>query len=241
VTLKWSDPNETRGIAVEYFFTENGKVLNIGYSAKAGARKQIVMKYDLAGLLPPFKVKLTDTANRDWTPFKDIKGIEAEEYIRHLHDAGIVEPKADGKFNPDAPVTRAEFAAMIVKALKLNEEVKNTSGLKDIEKSSAKREILLAVKYSLISAYPDKTFRPDGSLTLAQACTITSRAFSFKTSKNIIFSKLKQNKWYTKDVKKMFDSGILKTTDKLCKNFNEEASISRANCAMMISRALTTY
>lgn len=241
VTLRWSDSKETKGIAPEYFFLENGKVLNIGYSVKAGAKKQVVIKYDIAGTLPPIKVNLINTVNKDWTPFKDIKGIEAEEYIKHLHDAGVIEPKADGKFNPAAPVTRAEFVSMVVKALKLNEDVKNTKGFKDIEKSNYKKEILLAVKYGLISGNSDKTFNPEGKLTLAQACIITSRAFNFKTSKNVTFNKLKQNKWYSKDVKKMFDSGILNTKDGICKSFNEEAAISKANCAIMISRALTTY
>jgi len=62
-------------------------------------------------------------------PFNDIKGIETEEYITHLHDAGIVNGMPDGSFRPDSNITRAEFMVLLVKALKLQDRRKISPGL----------------------------------------------------------------------------------------------------------------
>jgi hypothetical protein len=51
----------------------------------------------------------------------------------------------------------------------------------------------------------------------------------------------KKGQWYTPYVLKMFNAGILNTNDGIYKNLNETAYISRANSAMMISRAISTY
>jgi len=77
-------------------------------------------------------------------PFNDIKGIETEEYITHLHDAGIVNGMPDGSFRPDSNITRAEFMVLLVKALKLQGPAENIAGFTDIDGHWAKDIILVA-------------------------------------------------------------------------------------------------
>ncbi|GAE87264.1 S-layer homology domain-containing protein [Acetivibrio straminisolvens] len=242
VTLKWSDEekNKDKGIAITHYFLVNGKTLNIGYETVEGASRAH-LDYDLTGAVPPIRIILSNINDADWVPFSDIRGIEAQEYITHLHDAGIVNGMPDGSFKPESSITRAEFMVLLVKALNLQGTTENTSGFTDIDGHWARDIIIVASKHGLISGYEDGTVRPDRPITLAEACSVVARAFEFKTTKNGIYSKLNPDKWYSKSVKKMFDVGILTVNDSLYKNFDEEAAITRANCSMMVSRALSTY
>ncbi|MCX8129824.1 MAG: S-layer homology domain-containing protein [Clostridia bacterium] len=241
ITLKWSNSKEAKGIVISYFYIKNGKTLNIGYELDEKASTTAYIDFDLSGAITPIRVVLHKVGDLKWAPFKDIKGVEAEEYIRHLHDAGKIDAGKDQKFRPKDNITRGEFAAIIVKALNLGGTASNTKGLKDIEKSADKKYILLAVKHGIMSGDKDKKFKPDNPMSLADVSTIVAKYFKFKTNRNGVYKKLKQGKSYSGSVKKMFDTGILSVNDSIYKTFNEEGKINRANCAMMISRALSTY
>lgn len=241
VTLKWSDPGEAKGIAIAYYHLKNGKTLDIGYEIKDMAPTSAYLDYDLAGAILPIRITLSKTGDPGWAVFDDIKGIEAEEYIRHLHDAGIVNGRSGNSFKPGEPITRAEFMVLMVKALKLEGSAADAGGYTDIGKHWAKNILLLAARRGLISGYGDGTIRPDNPVTLAEASAVIARGFSFKTNRNGIYAKPKQNMWYSSSIKKMLDAGILTINDSIYVNFNEQSPINRANCAMMISRALSTY
>ncbi|MFZ5986998.1 MAG: S-layer homology domain-containing protein [Bacillota bacterium] len=241
ISLRWSDGSEKRGISITHYYLVNGKTLHIGYEVKDGFPHTAQMDFDLRGAVPPIRIRMTDINNKEFLPFNDINSIEAQDYIIHLHDAGIVNGMPDGTFRPYSQITRAEFMVLMVKALKLYGKAENTAGFTDIEGHWAKDIILLASKHGLISGYADKTIKPDRPITLAEVSSVVSRAFNFKTSRNGIYSKVSQGKWYSISVKKMFDVGILTVKDSIYSDFNEESYINRANCAMMISRALSTY
>lgn len=241
VTLKWSDPGEKRGLRVAYFNIKNGKTVNIGYEATASGPSSTSIDLDLTGALLPLRFNLAPAGVLDYAVFNDVKGIEAEEYITHLHDAGIVNGRNADSFVPEDSITRAEFATMVVKALKLEGSAENAKGFTDIQGHWAEKIMLLAAKNGILSGYGDSTLRPDNTITVAEASTIITRAFTFKTVNNGFYTRLKQGEWYSAAVKNIFDMGILRVTDGIYKNFNEEANITRAECATLISRALSTY
>ncbi len=239
ITLKWSDPSEKRGISIAFYHLKNGKTLNIGYETKDGAKNTASLDYSLAGAIVPIRVVLTNISPEADLPFKDIKNTEAEEYIRHLHDMGILNGKQKDYYKPKDLVSRAEFAVLITKALNL--EIIKTSDYKykDISKHWARDYINTAALNGFISGYNDGTMRPDNNVTVGEACTLLYKAFKLKTNYNGIYDKLKQDKWYSQYVKKIFDLNILLTSDSIYRNFNEEAFINRANCAIILSRALS--
>lgn len=68
-----------------------------------------------AAMLLSRLIKLEVSGN-DSPVFSDIAGRNDTEAIRALHGAGLVAGFADGSFNPDAPITRAQFASLIVNA-----------------------------------------------------------------------------------------------------------------------------
>ena len=232
---------DENGVAIAYYHLENGRVLHIGYEIKKGAPKKVSLDYDLAGAIPPIRINLIDINDQDWVPFNDIKEIDAKEYIIHLRNAGIIKGMPDGSFRPYNKITRAEFMVLIVKALNIEGRVENTSQFEDLEGHWARNIIMLASGHGLISGYEDGTIRPDNPISFAEVSSIISRAFSFKTTRNGIYSKLKKDMWYSDSVKRMFDVGVLSAEDSLYNTFAEDNPINRADCSMMISRALSTY
>jgi len=105
ITLKWSDEEKNedkgKGIAITHYYLVNGKTLHIGYETVDGESRSY-LDYDLTGAIPPIRIILSNIDKPDWVPFNDIKGIETEEYITHLHDAGIVNGMPDGSSDPTA-------------------------------------------------------------------------------------------------------------------------------------------
>jgi hypothetical protein len=240
ITLKWSDPSEKKGLSIAFYHLKNGKTLNIGYEIKDGAKNMASIDYNLAGAIVPIRVVLTNISPSADLPFKDIRNTEAEEFIRNLHDRGIINGKQVDFYKPKDLVSRAEFAVLITKALNMEISKSKEYMYKDISKHWARDYINTAAQKGLISGYYDGTMKPDNYVTVGEACTLVYRAFTLKTNYSGIYDKLKQDKWYSHYVKKIFDLKILSTDDSIYRNFNEEAFINRANCAIILSRALST-
>jgi hypothetical protein len=53
---------------------------------------------------------------KDPKTLTDIKGHWAEPFIQALFDKGLISGFKDGTFKPDAKMSRAEYAALLVKA-----------------------------------------------------------------------------------------------------------------------------
>ena len=86
---------------------------------------------------------------------------------------GIVKGRSAESFAPDAPITRAEFAAICAR---FNTKPTNTSNsFSDISGHWAEAEIERAVAFGWIAGYPDGTFRPDTYITRAEAMTMINR------------------------------------------------------------------
>lgn len=84
--------------------------------------------------------------------------------------------RPDGSFDPEAPITRAEFATMAVRFASLMD----TSGVSftDIEGHWAEQYILKAAKAGWIHGYPDGSFKPDAYITRAEAMTLVNNVLS---------------------------------------------------------------
>ncbi len=92
--------------------------------------------------------------------------------ISTMSNGYYVVGRPDGTFDPEAPITRAEFATMAVRFASLMD----TSGVSfnDIEGHWAERYILKAAKAGWIKGYPDGSFKPDEYITRAEAMTLVN-------------------------------------------------------------------
>ena len=108
----------------------------------------------------------------------------ASSQIKELSQAGVIVGYPDGTFKPDANVTRAEFACMAIRALKQeNTKVIQPVDFTDINEDYwAYDMIQRALYFELISCPPSgKLFRPDDSVSHAEALTMSVNALTTET------------------------------------------------------------
>jgi hypothetical protein len=103
----------------------------------------------------------------------DISGHWAQNYIEHLVKKGAITGYPDKSFQPDATITRAEFAVVLVKAFGLSGEGKVFA---DTAAHWAKEYIATAAAHGIILGYNEKEFGPDDSITREQMAIMIVKA-----------------------------------------------------------------
>ena len=102
------------------------------------------------------------------TTFADIQNHWAKPFIQALLDKGLISGYSDGTFKPDEKVTRAQFAAFLVKAFNptaKRDAVKFTDVADDFW---AKDVIQQAYRGQFMSGFDNKTFRPNENVQRVQ-------------------------------------------------------------------------
>ncbi len=108
-------------------------------------------------------------------PFTDIDDHWAKEYILIMNELGIVKGYEDGTFKPENKITRAEFATMISRFEKVQKVAMDTNFYDVPEDHWAYDTINYARYMGWISGYEDGSFKPNNSITRAEAVTIINR------------------------------------------------------------------
>ncbi|CAM3921027.1 MULTISPECIES: S-layer homology domain-containing protein [Paenibacillus] len=120
------------------------------------------------------------TAVRTERTFEDIRGHWAQNDIERMANKLIENGSADGMFDPNRTVTRAEFAAMLARALELAEKPQRAS-FSDVAPNEAwyAGAVGAASAAGLIEGYADGSFRPDAGVTREQAAVMLGRAVRY--------------------------------------------------------------
>ncbi len=115
--------------------------------------------------------------------FTDIADSFARKYINSLCERGVVTGRDDGTFAPNDPVTRQQFAAMLYRALELNDADYEDLELPFADADGLRSYSLTPVKalYSMgiingSSSGGKLYFSPYETLSRAQACAFVARA-----------------------------------------------------------------
>lgn len=111
------------------------------------------------------------TADNEFSDVSD--GQWHNKAISTMAKLGIVKGRRADRFDPDASITRAEFAAICARFS--TKPVENSGSFSDISGHWAENEIERAAAFGWISGYPDGTFRPDARITRAEAMTMINR------------------------------------------------------------------
>lgn len=96
--------------------------------------------------------------------------------ISTLVELGIIEGRSDTIFDPNAPITRAEFATLFARFDESG--VKPDGGFADVKTHWARESIERAAALGWINGYEDGTFRPDSRITRAEAMTMINRVLN---------------------------------------------------------------
>lgn len=103
------------------------------------------------------------------TRFTDIRGHWAQPCIEQLASQQVIAGYPDGRFRPNWPVKRAEFAAMIRKAFPFAETVRPAISFSDIsQRNWAYSAIRQAYQTGFLSGYPGRVFKPNQNISRVQ-------------------------------------------------------------------------
>ncbi len=107
--------------------------------------------------------------------------------------------------------------------------------LSDISASWAKPDIEALLADGVLTGYPDRTFRPENSVTRAEFARILAKAFHYESSGKPNFADI-QNHWARRDICALTEKGIIRGYPD--GRFHPDARISRAEMTTMLTRAL---
>ena len=147
----------------------------VGYPDKTVRPQNGITRAEVATIF--FRLLTDETRDANSTKSNSYSDVAAGAWYNHavstLSAMGIVKGDSNGKFNPNAPITRAEFAAI---AARFDDKANTTTAdFSDIASHWAKNEISAASNNGWITGYPDGTFRPDNKITRAEAMTLVNR------------------------------------------------------------------
>lgn len=107
--------------------------------------------------------------------FADIAGHECRAEIEALAEREIINGKTEETFDPDAAMTRAEFAASAVRALSL--PLRDSGAFTDVRKEDwFYKYVNTAYLYGIVSGIGEGEFNPGGTITREEAAVMTARA-----------------------------------------------------------------
>ncbi|MBA2940473.1 cadherin-like beta sandwich domain-containing protein [Paenibacillus sp. CGMCC 1.16610] len=172
--------------------------------------------------------------------FRDIAGHWAEADIQNAVSGGIVSGYPDGTFKPDSTVTRAEFAVMLMNALKLQGEGAQLTFTDNARIGAwAQQAIGKAVKAGIIHGYEDGSFRPDAPITRAEMAVIIANAMGASTTAGAATGFSDDETipaWAKGSVAFVKQAGIVQGRDN--NTFVPQANATRAESVVVLLKAL---
>ena len=147
----------------------------VGYSDSTVRPNANISRAEVATIF--FRLLKSDIRDGNLTAdnvFSDVSDSQwHNKAISTMAKLGIVKGRRADRFDPDASITRAEFAAICARFS--TKPVENSGSFSDISGHWAENEIERAAAFGWISGYPDGTFRPDARITRAEAMTMINR------------------------------------------------------------------
>jgi hypothetical protein len=109
--------------------------------------------------------------------FTDISGSYAKETIEWLANRFIVNGYENGEFLPDRQITRAEFAALLVRSMGIVPDANPSRVFTDVQPSDWYAGVISsAVKAGFIEGYEDGTFKPTREVTRQEMVQMSYKA-----------------------------------------------------------------
>ena len=120
-------------------------------------------------------------SNTNKVKFTDIAGHWAENEIRELAKEGIINGRSETEFVPEDTMTRAEYAALIRRAIGLNPSIYR-GGFNDVEGNAwYANEIQAIVNAGIMSGDADGSFRPNAPISREEMAKVIVNAYLAKS------------------------------------------------------------
>ena len=115
--------------------------------------------------------------------FSDIQGHWAQSDIMVVTDIGIAGGVTKDSFAPNGLVTRAQFAAFLIRSLRIAEANSAAGSFSDVNSSAWYYGAVEAARAAqLVGGYPDGNFRPNQPITRGEIAVMVVRALAFQAA-----------------------------------------------------------
>lgn len=147
----------------------------VGYGNGEVQPQNSITRAEVAAIF--FRLLEDGIRNENFTHQNDFSDVAADAWycssVSTLSRMGIIAGYPDGTFRPNAPITRAEFAAIATRFD--NNGDKTPVSFTDIIGHWAEGEITVAANHGWVSGYGDDTFRPQNQITRAETMSLVNR------------------------------------------------------------------
>jgi hypothetical protein len=190
----------------------------------------------------PEQVGIVIHPNSSRQLFSDIQNHWAAEFIEALAVKGIIKGFKDGKFRPDEPLTRAQYAAILSNAFNLP-KTKTIKNFQDVESNFwGYQAIQKNYSHKFLQGFPNNKFYPNGKVQRVQviAALVSGSALA---SRNDTRELLFYDDW--KDIPEWAITQVATATPKQLivnypnpKRLNPTQNATRAEVAVMIYQSM---
>ena len=147
----------------------------IGYEDGTVKPEGTITRAEVATIV--FRLLKPEVRDGNLTTVNSFADVEESDWydmaVSTLVKLGIITGRTESVFDPDAPITRAEFAALFAR---FDESEAQFEGyFTDISGHWARESIERAAALGWITGYEDGSFRPDAEITRAEAMTMINR------------------------------------------------------------------
>ncbi|CAH1214382.1 hypothetical protein PAECIP111893_03790 [Paenibacillus plantiphilus] len=185
-----------------------------------------------------------------WNPlaFTDVANHWAKDAVNDMGSRLVINGIGNNQFNPGDNITRAEFAAIIVRGLGLKLE-DGAALFSDVTASSWYNDAIgTAYSYGLINGFEDGTFRPLDKITREQAMVIIAKAMTITELKAKLPSQgadawqgsfidaVDASAWAKNSIADSLQAGII--SGRSSTQLAPKAYITRAEVAVIVQRLL---
>lgn len=207
------------------------------------AKLKLVGKYQLKGT---GSWSLNQEADDTWSYyqlwadgfyFTDVQKHWAQADVLNAANRGWMLGTAADTFAPDAALTRAEAATIIVRALGLESAAASSAAFKDVPATHwASQAIGIAQQHGLMQGISNDRFAPDQSMTREQMSVLLSRALKLTTGSGVAktFTDVPADSWSAEAIAAMSSRGLVDGFEG--GTFRPLASLTRAQMAALLSR-----
>lgn len=174
--------------------------------------------------------------------FKDLASYSwAEQAINIMAAKGIIGGKATDKFSPADNITRAEFAALISRMLKYNEDIQGNLTFSDVKADNwFYKPVLTVCMNGLINGKSSTNFDPNGNITREEMSKIIGLVLaqsSYKKQDKKLLTKFSDGStiasWAEEGAAISIYNGVIQGAND---RFNPKANATRAEAAVMLYR-----
>ncbi|MFA9560390.1 S-layer homology domain-containing protein [Evansella sp. AB-rgal1] len=144
-----------------------------GYSDGSFKPNQSITRAEMAAIIQ--RIKQEQSSANNVKAFSDVKStLWAVDAINYVASKEYMVGNSKGLFQPNENITRAEMATVITRLLSLDDSF--SVNFHDVEDTHwAKKSIEQVFNGGYMNGYPDGSFKPEQSLTRAEAVTIFNR------------------------------------------------------------------